>query len=241
MKFLVGERRAVAAAVLSFYGFLYLLNAVMAPPEMGPMFTAMAALYGVAFFGVVAGWFWGRWYAQGMGYFGLAMGVIAIWQLGLEPVLVFITVSHALISFLLAGEAMAASFDGRTDWRAKFHLDDGGVNRLGKSVVRAAMSLPLLLIWALAPTQPGDDGNLAALLPLALGGAGLWGLLRMRTWGLLALAGSAVTVAGVSLSGASLHGTAGFGAGVPVAIAAAFLLGGAVVPFARPLARKLVA
>ena len=51
MKALVGERRAIAAAVFSFYGFIYLLMAFMAPPEVGPMMMAMASLYGVAFFG----------------------------------------------------------------------------------------------------------------------------------------------------------------------------------------------
>jgi len=228
MKALVGERRAIAAAVISFYGFIYLLLGFSAPPEWAAALTAIAALYGVAFFGVVAGWFWGRWYAQGIGYWGLVTGVLGMWQIGPEPILVFLTASHGVIALLLSGESMAAGFDGRNDWRSKFHLDDLGVNRLGKSVVRAAMSLPILLMWALAPTQPNQ---LAAFVPLALGTAGVWALLRMRTWGLLALGSSAVVVA--SQSTMTNHVA-------PMALAAAALLASAVVPFARPMVRVLM-
>ncbi len=227
MKALVGERRAIAAAVLSFYGFIYLLLGFSAPPEWSPALTAIAALYGIAFFGVVAGWFWGRWYAQGIGYWGLVSGVLGMWQIGPEPVLVFLTATHGVLALLLAGESMAAGFDGRNDWRTRFHLDDLGVNRLGKSVVRAAMSLPILLMWALAPTQPNQ---LAAMIPLALGGAGVWALLRMRTWGIFALGGSACVLAGQASQGPSI---------APLAIGAAVLLGAAVIPFAGPMAKHL--
>lgn len=226
MKALVGERRAIAAAVLSFYGFIYLLMAFMAPPEVGPMMTAMASLYAIAFFGLVAGWFWGRWFAQGIAYYGLAVGVLGMWQIGLEPVLIFVTASHAVIAALLAGEAMAEGFDGRVDWRARFHLDDLSVNRLGKSVVRGAMSLPILLVWALAPAQPD---HATAMIPLALGAAGVWALLRMRTWGVLALGGGAVVLAGQAAS-------SGLAA---MAIPAAVLMAAAAIPFAAPIARHL--
>ena len=45
MKFLVGERRAVAAALLAFYAFLYFLISQVAPPELSPLLVAHAALY----------------------------------------------------------------------------------------------------------------------------------------------------------------------------------------------------
>lgn len=229
MKALVGERRAIAAAVLSFYGFIYLLLGFSAPAEWSPALTAIAGLYGVAFFGVVAGWFWGRWYAQGIGYWGLVSGVLGMWQIGPEPVLVFLAATHAVLALLLSGDAMAAGFDGRADWRTRFHLDDLGVTRLGKSVVRAAMSLPMLLMWALAPTPgPGSlEGQVTALVPLALGAAGVWALLRMRTWGVLALGGSAIVLVGQATS----HGTSV----APLAIGAAALLTAAVVPFIGPM------
>ena len=232
MKFLVGERRAAAAAVVAFYGFFFtaMLLSGMAPPEMTPMLTALASLYGVAFFGLVSGWFWGRWYASGLGMFGLVSGALGIFQLGLEPVLVFFTISHAILPAFLAGESMAAGFDGRTEWRTRFHLDDPAVERLGKSITRAAMSLPYLLLWALGPKQPGQAFFIDAL-PFVLGAAGLWAVVRMRTWGVLALAGA----------GATLAATAATASGpTPVgAIAVAGLLAAAAVPFVRPIARHL--
>ncbi|MBP9863815.1 MAG: hypothetical protein KBD62_38075 [Kofleriaceae bacterium] len=229
MKSLVGERRAVAAAVLSFYGFVYLLFSMAMPSEWTTLFWCIAGLYGVAFVGVVAGWFWGRWFAQGLGYWGLVTGVLGVWQMGPEPIIVFLTLSHAVVALFLAGDAMAAGFDGRPEWRARFHLDEGGVDRLGKSVTRASMSLPILLMWALAPTQPSSlfaHGTPAVLVPVALAAAGAWALLRLRTWGLFALAGSAGAVIAVS-------------AATPVAIAAVAALAAALVPFAAPMGRAL--
>src|SRR5689334_9997409 len=79
--------------------------------------------------------------------------------------------SSAALPLFLAGESMAAGYDGRTDWRTRFHLDEPAVNRLGKSVTRAAMSLPWLLLWALAPKQPAGA---EALIPVALAGAGMY-------------------------------------------------------------------
>jgi hypothetical protein len=232
MKVLVGERRAIAAAVLSFYGFIYLLLGWTGPGEFSALLTAIAALYAVAFTGVVAGWFWGRWFAQGLGYWGVVTGVLGIWQLGPEPVLVFVMASHAIVSAFLAGDAMAAGFDGRPEWRTRYHLDEHGVERLGKSVVRAAMSLPILIMWALAPSQPGsltaDASNLGAVLPLLLGATGLWALLRMRTWGVLALGGAAVSMLAV-------------GGLTALALAATALLVASVAPFARPIAQRLAA
>ena len=158
-------------------------------------------------------------------------GVLGMWQMGPEPILVVLTASHALVSAFLAGEAMAAGFDGRADWRSRYHLDDTGVQRLGKSVVRAAMSLPILIMWALAPSQPGSlvaSANLYALAPALLGVVGVVALLQLRTWGLFALAAASVSL--VAVAGVSL-----------TAMAAAALLAAAVAPFARPIARQLLA
>ena len=230
MKFLVGERRAVAAALLAFYAFLYFLIAQVAPPELSPLLIAHAALYGVAFFGLVAGWFWGRWYASGMGMYGLVTGVFGMFQMGPEPILLFIAITHGILTVVLVGEAMAAGFEGRAEWRLRFHLDEPAVERLGKSVTRAAMSLPFLIAWALAPKAPGQE-LLLALAPLALGAAGFWGLIKLRTWGIFALAGAGATMAGSAVT------TAGTASLLP--IVATVLLAAAVAPFVRPIARHL--
>ncbi|HVK74051.1 MAG TPA: hypothetical protein VM734_12060 [Kofleriaceae bacterium] len=230
MKSLVGERRAIVAAILAFYGLILFLLGGGVPPELKPMIFALAAIYGVGFFGVVAGWFWGRWYASGVGMWGVVTAVMGMWQVGPEPVFVFLAVTNAILPLFLAGDAMAAGYDGRPDWRVRFHLDDLAVHRLGKSVTRAAMSLPWLLLWALAPKQPADG---LTLIPVALAGAGLWGLFRLRTWSLFALTGAAGATA--------VTAGATDGPGTSYAVIATVLLLGAVAPFARAIARQLVA
>ncbi len=231
MKFLVGERRAVAAAVLAFYGFLYLVfGLLLAPPELTPALVALAALYGVAFFGLVSGWFWGRWYASGLSMYGVVPGVLGMFQLGAEPILIFLAVSHVVVVAAIAGEGMAAGFEGRAEWRKRFHLDDPAVERLGKSITRAAMTLPYLLLWALAP-KPGSEALLVGVVPFALGAAGLWALVRLRTWGVLSLAAASATLAA--------GGLAATGPTPVAALVAAAVLATAVVPFAGPIARHL--
>jgi len=229
MKLLVGERRAVVAAVLAFYGFLYVLLGQMVPPELRAAITAQAVLYGIAFFGLVAGWFWARWYASGLGMYGLVTGVFGMFQLGPEPVLIFLAVTHAILPAFLAGDGMAAGFDGKTEWRTRFHLDEPAVERLGKSITRASMTLPYLIMWALAPKD--GQGLIATLGPLALGATGLWAIVRLRTWGVLAVAGASATLAGAA---ATAPGPTSL-----IALTAAAILAAAAAPFVRPIARHL--
>ena len=51
------------------------------------MFVALALCYGVAFVGVVAEWFWGRWFATGLAWSGVMIAVAALVMLGWTPVL----------------------------------------------------------------------------------------------------------------------------------------------------------
>lgn len=221
-------RRAAAVVVLGFYVYVFTYLARYAPPVLTNALWALAALYGLGVLAVTRGWFWGRWYARGLGYWGVVVGLLMMWQLGLENFLLVWAGSNAAIALLLAGDGMAARFDGRSDWRSRYHLDENGVERLGKSVTRAGMSLPWLLLYVLLP-RPADA---ATLIPVALAAAGLWGLLRMRTWGLLALGGaSAVTTAQLAVAP---------GPAPLVGVLAALLLAAAVAPFARPIAARLV-
>src|SRR6476646_7827855 len=77
---LVGERKALALLCLGFYTTLFLMI-VLSPrtelPELVPVFSAMTLMYIVAFFSVAAEWFWGRWFATGLGYWGCTMAVMA--------------------------------------------------------------------------------------------------------------------------------------------------------------------
>ena len=220
-------RRAAAIAVLAFYVWFFGTYASYAPPVLSKALWAIAALYGVGVIGLVLGWFWGRWYARGLGYWGIVVGVLMMWQLGLENFLLIWAGSNAAVSILLAGESMSLAFDGRQDWRRRFHLDENGVERLGKSVTRVGMSLPWLLLYVLLP-RPAEA---AVLIPLALAGAGMVGLLRARVWGLLAIgAASATTTAQLAIAP---------GPTPLVGVLAAALLAAAVIPFARPMFDRL--
>jgi hypothetical protein len=231
-----GERSALAAVVLAFYGFIFFLVALNPPPQWGACFTALSAAYGVGFFAITAGYFWARWYAIGLGMSGLISAAVSIWQIGPEPVLLVYGGTHGFISLVLWGESVASRYDGQMAWRERFHLDENATHRLGKAIIRAGISLPYILMYALAPKQPAfvDATIIAALL--AVGGT--WALVKTRTWGVLALAGSAALV-GLSL-GAGLENqlTAQAGPSVDITalgIGAMIFLLAAVSPFVRPM------
>jgi len=236
MKRLVGERRALAAAVLAFYAFLYLLLTLLEPmgPEWSRALGAMSGVYGMAFVGVVAGYFWARWYAIGVGLSGVISTAVSVWQIGPEPVLLFWGGTHGLIALALWGDGMASSFDGREEWRARFHMDDYAVHRLGKSIIRIGISLPYILLYALAPKQPAFVEMLVGVLTLGLAGAGTWAIFRMRTWGLAALAGAAgLLTLGAIDGGTASAGLVAIDLGSVAAIGAGLLVL-ALAPFAKP-------
>ncbi len=241
---LVGERKACGAAVLAFFTSLFTLNALLGPPELGLLFGGLAAIYGMAFFGLVAGWFWARWYTTGVAFSGLAMAVMLAWQIGLDPIVWIWGGSHAVVLACLLGAGPASAFDARLDWRQRWRLDENAVNRLGKAVQRAGASLPYLVMAGLAPKQSMGMSAFAAVAALALGVVGLRALVRMRSWGLLAMAGAAALSVGATFdlgtavmvqapSVSFTYQTAGLG------VVAAMLLAAACAPFVRPLARFL--
>jgi len=234
---LTGERRAIAAALLAFYAFIYILVAMTPPPGWAACFAAMALVYGTGFFGLVAGYFWARWYAIGLGMSGLITGVFSLVQIGVEPILLFYGVTHAGVSLFLWGGGMSLAFDGRKEWRERFHLDENSTHKLGKSVIRLGISLPYIVLYALAPKDGAGEAVFAALAGgLVL--AGIIALFRMRTWGVAALVGGAALL-GTSLA-TSAFGLAPFGNGyalnVPAAGAAGLLLvAAALAPLWKPI------
>jgi hypothetical protein len=239
MKRLVGERKALAAAVLAFYGFLYTLIALMgAPGGLGAMVAALASVYGLAFFGLVAGYFWARWFAVGVALFGVIQGALGLWQLGPEPLVLFMLITHGIAAAFLYGEAMAAAFDGQKAWRERLSMDDNAANRLGNAVTRLGVSLPMVLIWALAPKPNGLAFAAAGLAVLATAG-----LLRMRTWGVFAMIGSAFLAAGAGVMspsfGVDVIPWTATAVGAPLAVLAAGLLFAGALPFVAPIRRFL--
>ena len=239
MKRLIGERRAVAAAVLAFYAFIFLLVAITPPPGWGPCFAALAGVYGLGFFALVAGYFWARWYAIGIGMSGFISGLFSMWQIGPEPVLLFYSGTHLLASLILWGGSMASLFDGQAEWRKRFHMDDSATHRLGKAIIRAGISLPYIIMYALAP-RPDAATTMMVVAAGLVAGAGVWGLVKMRTWGVVAMVAGAAGLLGslASVGHASL--TQAHSADLTaLGLAAVLLLSAAAWPFAKPIARFL--
>jgi hypothetical protein len=238
---LVGERRALAAAVLGFYTFLYALLALNPPDGWAACIGGLTGVYGLGFFGVVAGYFWARWYAMGLALSGLITGGILMWQIGLDPLAIFWAGTHALAWVMLWGEGPASVFDGRTEWRTRFHMDENATHKLGRSVIRLGVSLPYVVMYALAPRQGGS--GLAEVLALGLVAAGVWGIVTMRTWGLAAVAAAAAVivadlVTGTTALSATLGGAVALQL-VATGAVAALLLGAVVAPFVVPAIRRL--
>ncbi len=244
---LLGERRAIALVCLGFHATLFFLIALSAKdqmPEWFPAFVAMALVYGTAFVSVAAEWFWGRWFATGLGYSGVSMTVMAlITQRALPTQLIVFGAMHGLIVVALWGERMAAIYDAKPEWRARFGISEDGVVRIRKSVTRAASSLPAMIMFALAPRQSGH-----ALFALALAGVtglGLFGLVRGRSWGLAAFAtsliGTALALENVGIS--TMNVTALDYSSLFVlneyGLLAMGALALALMPFARPTVRYL--
>jgi hypothetical protein len=196
----------------------------------------MAFAYGLGFFGLVAGYFWARWYSIGLGISGILTAGISLWQVGYpEPVLLFYGGTHLVSCAVLWGAGMAAGFDGRKEWRDRFHLDEAATHRLGKAVVRVGVSLPFVIMAGLAP-RPETGAALLGLFAVLIAVSGVGALFRLRTWGLVALASAGllltVAVARVGMLSSLGQGYAlnvwltGFGA-------VSFLVW-ALLPFAKP-------
>ena len=237
MKF-IGERRALAAVILAFYFLFYgVLAFAQLAPEFTKAFAAIAGVYGLAFFSLVAGYFWARWYAVGVGLYGVITSAVGVWQIGAEPILLFVGGTHLVATLLLWGGAMSQPYDGQTAWREKFHMDENAVQRLGRSVIRAGVSLPFVLLYALAP-KPESASLLLSMLALTLTGIGFRGLVKMKTWGLLALGAAGALM--VTLAGADMAAGAGPIALLRPALAGAMLLS-ATTPFVAPMMRWVAA
>ncbi len=250
-------RRALAALSLSFFISIYLILSLNAPPGWGPAFLALSACYVVAFLALSAEWFWGRWFASGLGWSGMMVAIISLVMIGWTPPLAIYGGLHALVVLALAGKKMVAHYDLQEPWRQRYGMDEFGVARLRKTVTRAAASLPSLILWALGPKEGQGESMLiaaAGIATLLTVVAGLRGLVQLRSWGwmLVTGAGAALWLLGAS-NGATALATLfpttwyqDFGfissganvAGVAVLLPA-MLLTLAALPFARPALRFL--
>jgi hypothetical protein len=228
---LVGERRALAATVLAFYFIMNLMNALLGDPDARGVFYVMAGVYGLAFFALVAGYFWARWYSVGVGLFGVIVAIVAMWVTKtIEQQFVFFLGTHLVVTLGLWGQAMSEPFDGQQAWRQKFHMDDNAVQRLGRSVIRAGVMLPFILIYAVAPKQGMDLVSVGALVLAVLG---FRGLVQLKTWGIISMGIAGFMMLGMPSHQVVLGGQAISLASLPIAL----LMFAVAAPFVRPMAR----
>jgi len=234
-------RRAVAALALSLFVSLYLLISLNAPPGWSAAFLALSTCYLVAFLAVAAEWFWGRWFAVGLGWSGLMVAIASLVMMGWATPLAIYGALHALIVLPLAGKKMAARYDLQEAWRQRYRMDDLGVARLRKTITRSAASLPSLILWALGPKT--DAAFLGSLAAIALTACGLRGLVRLRSWGIVSLgAAGALVLAFGHIGDFARQSPGDFGrlsqllelAGPTTAF---LFLAAAVLPFVGPAAR----
>jgi len=246
----LGERRALALLLLAFYATIFFLLALGQAGQWQRCFGALSVAYVMAFFALASEWFWGRWVASGIGLSGVATGVLGLLTSGWNPGLAVWAGLHAAIYVPLLGAPMACKCDDASRWRERYHVDSSAGERIRRAVQRAAMALPTLILYALAP----GPGQAPAWLILGSVVLGLSGLLRLRFWGVLILVTGASVTVGALVLGVGFPASQSAGAttalvalspsailnmhGVVGAVGALCLLG-AAAPFVRPAIESL--
>jgi hypothetical protein len=231
---MLGPRRALSLFVLGFTTTIFILVALAQGGAWARCFFALAAVYGVAFFSIAAGWFWGRWYTMGLAASGITLAILGLVTSGWNGSLAIWGGIHLLIYGPLVGDAMATHFEGQRAWRERYALDEHGVMRIKRAVKGAATALPTLIFFTLAPREG------AALGPLLLLGSslGFLGLVRMRFWGVALLGVTALALAAELLLAGPTVGALGIGF-TSLGAFALLALGYAILPFLRPAFRFL--
>lgn len=179
---MVGIRRAISLLLLSLFFWNFVLTAFLGPDDVFACFAGLSIVYGLAFVGVAAEWFWARWFAIGIGNFG-SLTLLSLLQAGMEETILVFGVSHLIISLFLGGEGMAARYEHSEATSERWNFQEESLVLMRRAIKSAGMSLPLLILYTLAPAPEALH-----LTALAAGALGVFGLLRGRTWGLLAMA-----------------------------------------------------
>jgi hypothetical protein len=190
---MVGIRRAIALLFLGFYVTQFAMTAWLGPDEMFACYLGLALCYGLAFIALAAEWFWARWFAIGIGNFGSLL-LLVLLKVGMEPIIAFFGFTHLAIAVLLLGEGMAARYEHSEETAERWNFQEESLILMRRAVKSAGSTIPFLILYALAPKQ-----DAAQMLALALGAAGLVGLVRARTWGVLALGGAGLLALGDAL------------------------------------------
>lgn len=181
---MVGIRRAIALLLLGFYVTQFAMTAWLGPDEFFPAYFGLTLCYGLAFIGLAAEWFWARWFAIGVGNFGSLM-LLALLQVGLEPIVAFFGLTHLAVSLLLTGEGMAAHYEYSEQTNERWNFQEESLVMMRRAVKSAGSTIPILILYTLMPRP-----ELLQWVALGLGVVGLITLLRGRTKGALMLGGA---------------------------------------------------
>ena len=153
----VGERNALALLILVAHAVLFwLLWSAMQDLQ----WAALAAIYAFAFIAVGASWFFGRWFAIGVGWFGVA---VVIWLTGgqYDPLLTSAGGAHLALVLLLSGKAMGADHEGRSRFLGR--LRDSAVSRIRLFVMLLGVALPGLVVLGSMLGYGSARGGVASL------------------------------------------------------------------------------
>ncbi|NVB39009.1 hypothetical protein G6O69_14295 [Pseudenhygromyxa sp. WMMC2535] len=239
---MIGIRRALSLLILSFYVIYFAIGSWLVPDEMMAAFIGLALCYGLAFIALAAEWFWARWFAIGLGNFG-SLSLLLLFQVEVEYALVVFGVSHLLVVLFLSGEGMAAKYEYSEQTAERWNFQEDSIALLRRAVKSAGSMLPFLILYALAPRQ---EQGLIQALALVGGVAGLFGLVRAKTWGPLALGatGFLCLLDGLGVFGAPTIGFFMFGPELMPVVCGKFgvFAGGLMLvtlPFLAPMARFL--
>jgi hypothetical protein len=237
---MIGTRRAIALLILSFFVIQFAMTAWLGPDELFAVNFGLALCYGLAFFALAAEWFWARWFAMGVGNFG-CLFLLLLLKIGLEPVVVFFGVTHLVVVLCLMGEGMAAKYEYSEQASERWNLHEDSMALMRRAVKSAGSTLPLLILYTLAPR-----GEWLHLTMLATGLLGLFGLVRGKTWGplLMGATGAVCLCDGLGLFGAPTMGFMILGPDtLPALYGKAGVFAGALmlvlVPFIGPMIRFL--
>ncbi len=237
---MIGTRRALALLILSFYVIQFAMTAWLGPDELYAAYLGLTLCYLLAFFGLAAEWFWARWFAMGVGNFGSLM-LLVLFKVGPEPIFVFFGVTHLLVVLCLMGEGMAAKYEYSEKTAERWNFQEDSIALMRRGVKSAGSTLPLLILYALAPRGEWMQWTL-----LGVGLIGFFGLIRAKTWGpmLLGATGLVCLLDGLGVFGPptigfmvlgpdtlpALYGKAGIFAGATMLV---------MLPFIGPMVRYL--
>ncbi|MEM9193261.1 MAG: hypothetical protein AAGF12_29065 [Myxococcota bacterium] len=162
---------------------------------------ALTLIYGVGVVALAARFYWARWFARGLGWWGVMSGCLLMYVSGgVTRELLSFTIAHGIVLALLNSKSVIQAYDGQEAWRKE--LDEKMQRRMANLFTNLGTALPYIAFYALIPRGSGA----AEIVGLGLLGAALFGLARGKSWGLLGVGVTAMFLAALGVHTASCSG-----------------------------------